>query len=114
MIEKPGNYRVVDLTKKIVPGQMGRRWKIRLNRSERTDDYNCDIDIMSHLGTHVEAPYHWGLDWKDVSDLTVNARMTLSGHLNVAVLHQGFAPLPNYTLQDAIPLTGEKLFRKVR
>jgi len=75
VIEKLGNYRVVDLTKKIVPGQMGRRCEIRLNYSERTDDYNCDIDIMSHLGTHVEAPYHWDLEWKDVSDLPVTAYM---------------------------------------
>ena len=75
MIGKLGDCRVVDLTKKIVPGQMGRRCEIRLNHSERTDDYNCDIDIMSHLGTHVEAPYHWDLDWKDVSDLPATAYM---------------------------------------
>ena len=75
MIGKLGDYRVVDLTKKIVPGQMGRRCEVRLNHSERTDDYNCDIDIMSHLGTHVEAPYHWDLDWKDVSDLPATAYM---------------------------------------
>ncbi len=75
MIGKLGDYRVVDLTKKIVPGQMGRRCEVRLKYSERTDDYNCDIDIMSHLGTHVEAPYHWDLDWKDVSDLPATAYM---------------------------------------
>jgi len=75
VIGKLGNYRVVDLTKKIVPGQMGRRCEIRINYSERTDDYNCDLDIMSHLGTHVEAPYHWDLDWKDVSDLPATAYM---------------------------------------
>jgi len=75
VIGKLGNYRVVDLTKKIVPGQMGRRCEVRLKYSERTDDYNCDIDIMSHLGTHVEAPYHWDLDWKDVADLPATAYM---------------------------------------
>jgi len=75
VIGKLGDYRVVDLTKKIVPGQMGRRCEVRLKYSERTDDYNCDIDIMSHLGTHVEAPYHWDLDWKDVSDLPATAYM---------------------------------------
>jgi kynurenine formamidase len=75
VIGKLGDYRVVDLTKKIVPGKMGRRCEVRLNHSERTDDYNCDIDIMSHLGTHIEAPYHWDLDWKDVSDLPATAYM---------------------------------------
>ena len=75
MIETLGNCRVVDLTKKIIPGQMGRRCEIRINHSERTDDYNCDIDIMSHLGTHVEAPRHWDLEWKDVADLPVSSYM---------------------------------------
>ena len=64
MTSQLGDYRVVDLTKKIIPGQMGRRCEIRVNHSDRTDDYNCDMDIMSHLGTHVEAPYHWDLNWK--------------------------------------------------
>ena len=54
---------------------MGRRCEIRVNHSERTDDYNCDIDIMSHLGTHVEAPKHWDLNWKDVSDLPASTFM---------------------------------------
>ena len=75
MIEKLENYRIVDLTKTIIPGQMGRRCEIRINHSDRTDDYNCDIDIMSHLGTHVEAPRHWNLDWKDVSDLPASSFM---------------------------------------
>ncbi len=69
MIETLGDLRIVDLTRPIVPDQMGRRCQIRINHSDRTDDYNCDIDIMSHLGTHIEAPRHWQLDWKDVSDL---------------------------------------------
>ena len=30
---------------------------------------------MSHLGTHVEAPYHWDLGWKDVSELPATAFM---------------------------------------
>ena len=75
MIEKLENYRIVDLTKTIIPSQMGRRCEIRINHSDRTDDYNCDIDIMSHLGTHVEAPRHWNLDWKDVSDLPASSFM---------------------------------------
>ena len=83
MIEKLGNYRIVDLTKKIIPGQMGRRCEIRINHSDRTDDYNCDIDIMSHLGTHVEAPRHWDLGWKDVSDLPASSYMGRCVMLNI-------------------------------
>jgi len=47
-------------------------------------------------------------------ELIVNARMTPSGHLKAAVLDTAFKPLPNYTLEDAIPLTGDELFGKVR
>jgi len=47
-------------------------------------------------------------------DLTVNARMTPSGHVKVAVLDTSFNPLPNYTLEDAVSVTGDQLFGKVR
>ena len=73
----------MDLTKKIIPGQMGRRCEIRLNHSDRTDDYNCDMDIMSHLGTHVEAPSHWDLKWKDVSQLPATTFMGRCVMLNI-------------------------------
>ncbi len=70
MVEKLNGLRVVDLTKRIIPNKMGgRRCEIRIKYSERTDDYNCDIDLTSHLGTHLEAPRHWNLDWKSVADL---------------------------------------------
>ena len=75
MSEKLGNCRIVDLTKPIVPGKMGRRCEIRINHAERTDDYNCDVDIMSHLGTHVEAPRHFNLDWADVGQLPASTFM---------------------------------------
>ena len=75
MIGQLGNYRVVDLTKRIIPGEMGRRCDIRIKYAERTDDYNCEVDLMSHLGTHAEAPLHWDLNWKDISQLPVTAFM---------------------------------------
>ena len=78
-----GEYRVVDLTKRIVPGEMGRRCEIRMKHSDRTDDYNCDIDIMSHLGTHIEAPKHWDLDWTDVAGLPASHFMGRCVMLNI-------------------------------
>jgi len=30
---------------------------------------------MSHLGTHLESPYHWNTDWKDVSELPISSFM---------------------------------------
>ena len=47
-------------------------------------------------------------------DLTVNARTAPSGHVKVAVLDCSFEPLPNYTIEDAVPITGDELFGNVR
>jgi len=47
-------------------------------------------------------------------NLLVNARMTPSGHVKVAVLDHTFAPLPGYTMDDCIPVTGDELFGKIR
>lgn len=68
-----GPYRIVDLTKRIVPGQIDRRCELRLIKQERTQDYCCEMDLMSHLGTHVESPYHFNLDWKDIAALPASA-----------------------------------------
>ena len=47
-------------------------------------------------------------------DLTVNTRTAPSGHVKVAVLDTSHKPLPNYTLEDAIPVTGDALAGTVR
>ena len=75
MIEALGQYRVVDLTKKVIPGEGDRRCEIRVNKSDRTADYWCEMDLMSHLGTHLEAPYHFNLDWKDTASFPATAFM---------------------------------------
>jgi len=72
MSEQIGSYRVVDLTKKLVPGKEKRR--LRLKRlSFGKNDYFTDIDITSHLGTHVECPMHYKTEWKDISAMPVTA-----------------------------------------
>lgn len=75
MVETLGQYRVVDLSKKIIPSQTDRRCEIRVNKSDRTDDYSCEMDLMSHLGTHIEAPYHFDLSWKDIAAFPASAYM---------------------------------------
>ncbi len=47
-------------------------------------------------------------------DLTVNARTAPSGHVKVAVLDTSHKPLPNYTMEDAIPVRGDELCGIVR
>ncbi|NPV54946.1 MAG: cyclase family protein [Firmicutes bacterium] len=68
-------YRVVDLSVMVVPGQEKRRMEIRRKTIEADDTYMFEIDTMSHIGTHVEAPSHFVAEWKDVTDLDVTHYM---------------------------------------
>lgn len=70
-----GQYRVVDLTKPLIPGVEKRRLKIHRFYKENTLDYHSDMDITSHLGTHIESPYHYKDNWKDIMDLPVTSYM---------------------------------------
>ena len=75
MNEMLGDYRVVDLTKKLYPGQEKRRLEIRRFLVEMTTTvaYHSEMDLTSHLGTHVEAPYHQQDGWPDVLQLPTTA-----------------------------------------
>jgi len=66
-----GTHRVVDLSKKLYPGQEKRRLAVRRYLAVKTDDYHSEMDLMSHLGTHVESPYHYRDEWPDVLQLPV-------------------------------------------
>jgi arylformamidase len=70
-----GGYRVIDLSKKLYPSKETRRLAIRRYTSEPMKDYHSEIDIMSHLGTHVESPYHFSSGWKDILELPLSAYM---------------------------------------
>ncbi len=71
MSEMMGKYRVVDLSKKLYPGREKRRLEIRRYLAVKTNDYHSEMDLMSHLGTHVESPYHYRDEWPDVLQLPV-------------------------------------------
>ena len=73
MNEQIGNYRIVDLTKKLIPREEKRRLKLRRFLVEESQDYHTDMDMTSHLGTHVESPFHYKNGWKDISELPVSA-----------------------------------------
>ena len=87
IVDTLNSFRVVDLTKKIEAGKMGRRCEVRVSHSDRTDDCFCEMDIMSHLGTHIEAPYHWDLNWKDVSEFPATAFMGRCVMLKITAAH---------------------------
>jgi arylformamidase len=71
VVGRLGPYRTVSLSKVIDPGAEKRRCVIRRHKAEVQGvvDYHSDVDIMSHLGTHVEAPFHHGDELPDVVQL---------------------------------------------
>ncbi len=69
-----GNLRIVDLSKPIDPATETRRCHLfRFNTGGPIPDFHTIIDITSHLGTHVECPYHHDDNWPDVSSLPLTA-----------------------------------------
>jgi kynurenine formamidase len=59
----------------LYPEREKRRLVLRRFLAEASGDYQTDMDVMSHLGTHVEAPYHHRDDWPDVVQLPVTSFM---------------------------------------
>ena len=69
-----GPYRVVRLSKIIDPATEKRRCFVRRFKAETLGvvDYHSEMDLQSHLGTHVEAPYHHGDNLKDTLSLGID------------------------------------------
>jgi len=68
--------RVVDLTKPLDPKTETRRcWLQRFNTGGPIPDYHTIMDLMSHLGTHCECPYHHNDDWPSVAELPLTSFM---------------------------------------
>jgi kynurenine formamidase len=51
--------KLVDLTRRLVPGHEDRRLEIRRQILAVDDTFMYEIDTMSHIGTHVECPSHF-------------------------------------------------------
>ena len=87
-------------------------WK----KTWKTYQYDMRLDSFVYLRTRAR---HGIIQTKSVvlngGELTVNARTTVSGYVKAAILDEDtLKPIPNYTLEDAIPVTGDELFGKVR
>jgi kynurenine formamidase len=81
--EKLGNYNVVDLSRHIDPITSKRLCKVRRFFQESSKDYHSDLTVESHLGTHVETPYHYNSEWKDILGLPLTAFMGRGVILNL-------------------------------
>ena len=66
------DYEIIDLSPELVPGHEDRRLAIRPFIFEENHTTMHDIDMMSHVGVHVEAPFHYKEDLKGVSELPLS------------------------------------------
>jgi arylformamidase len=65
-----GGLRLIDLSKLVDPATETRRCKLfRFNTGGPIPDFHTNVDIMTHLGTHAECPYHHDDNWPDVTGL---------------------------------------------
>jgi arylformamidase len=60
-------HRVVDVTLKMVPGEGDRRLALRRYTFEVDGSFGNEVDTVTHLGTHVEAPAHYDEGGQDVT-----------------------------------------------
>lgn len=70
-VGRVGSYRTVNLSKVIEPETESRRCQLRRHMTDvqGVKGYHTDLDIVTHLGTHVEAPYHHADLTTDITDL---------------------------------------------
>ena len=79
-----GSLRVVDLTKVLDPKTETRRCGLtRFNTGGPIPDFHTIMDLTSHLGTHVECPYHHNDDWADVASLPITTFMGRAIYVNI-------------------------------
>lgn len=79
-----GAIRVVDLTKVLDPKTETRRCGLtRFNTGGAIPDFHTIMDLTSHLGTHVECPYHHNDNWADVESLPLTTFMGRALYVNI-------------------------------
>lgn len=81
---KMGNLNIVDLTKHLDPATESRRCHLfRFNTGGPIPDFHTNMDLTSHLGTHVECPYHHNDDWTDAEALPLDTFMGRAIYVNI-------------------------------
>ena len=74
--ELGNGLKVIDLTKRLDPATETRRCHLfRFNTGGPIPDFHTIMDLTSHLGTHVECPYHHDDNWPSVAELPISTFM---------------------------------------
>ncbi|MCD6351073.1 MAG: cyclase family protein [Armatimonadetes bacterium] len=63
------DYQIVDLSMYLRPGKEEQRLELRRGLIPADNTYYHDIDTMSHVGTHIEAPLHFYGEGPGAADL---------------------------------------------
>lgn len=91
-----GQLRIIDLSKQLDPERETRRCRLfRFNTGGRIPDFHTHMDLMSHLGTHVECPYHHHDDWPDVQGLPLTSFLGRAVYVRIADLKPKTHILPS-------------------
>ena len=77
-------YHLVDVTLRVVPGESDRRLTLRPYVFPVDGSYGHEVDTVTHLGTHVEAPAHYDLNAEDVTAYPLDVFMGPMVHLRFA------------------------------
>lgn len=108
IVELLSRGRIVELNKVLEPGKEGRRLEIRRFKIY-AGEFMHDIDTMSHIGTHAEAPSHFipalyeGKEAPDISDFPAEAWMGEAIFINLAKLPPRAKITPQYLQEKGIP-----------
>ncbi len=90
--------RMVDLSKLVDPATESRRCSLnRFNTGGPIPDFHTNFDIMSHLGTHAECPYHHDDNWPDVTEVPLT---TFAGRGVYVDFKDSVAPYTHITAAD--------------
>jgi kynurenine formamidase len=90
-----GGLRVIDLSKQLDPNTETRRCHLfRFNTGGPIPDYHTHMDLMSHLGTHVECPFHHNDSWPDVQSLPLTRFMGRAVYVKLLHLNPNSHILP--------------------
>ncbi|WBW50419.1 cyclase family protein [Peptoniphilus equinus] len=101
-VYKLGNLRVIDLTKVLDPETETRRLALeRFNTGGPIPDWHTHMDITSHLGTHVECPYHHFENGTDVASLPLTAFMGRAIYIDFEDKLEGYTHISAADLDKA-------------
>lgn len=107
--------RVVDLSHVLYPGKEGRKLDIRMLNPEEVDDglirqddlwyIMHDVALVTHIGTHIEAPYHCCKDGNDLAGMPVEQLVGEAVIIDLMDAEPG-SIVPKRRIQDAAEAAG--------